>query len=66
MLAHVRCPTSVFVGEEDAANGPEKAMVIAAGVPGANLTILKGAGHQPNAEAADEVTALLRDHLARA
>jgi len=65
MLGHVTCPTTVFVGEEDGANGPEKAKVIAGGVPGATLTVIKGSGHQPNVEAAGEVTALLRAHLAR-
>ncbi|WP_162906814.1 alpha/beta fold hydrolase [Algihabitans albus] len=66
MLAHVRCPTTVFVGEEDGANGPEKAKVIAQGVPGAELHILRNVGHQPNVEAAEAVTALLLDHLSRA
>jgi len=65
MLAHVQCPTTVFVGEEDAANGPEKARVIAGGIPGAALHVIKGAGHQPNVEAADEVSAILRAHLQR-
>lgn len=64
MLAHVKCPTTVFVGEEDAANGPAKARVIAENVPGAKLHVIKGSGHQPNVEAADEVSAILRAHLA--
>lgn len=63
MLGHVKCPTTVFVGAEDAANGPEKAKVIAENVAGAKLHVISGAGHQPNVEAADEVSTILRTHL---
>lgn len=66
MLAHVTCPTTVFVGEEDAANGPDKARVIAEGIAGARLNILHNIGHQPNVEAPGEVTRIIRDHLERA
>ena len=64
MLPHVRCPATVFVGDEDGANGPDKARVIAKGIPEAKLHILPGIGHQPNVEAPDAVTDLLRSHLA--
>ncbi len=65
MLSHVQCPTTVFVGEEDGANGPDKARIIADGIPGAKLHVMPGIGHQPNVEAPEAVTDLLRTHLAQ-
>ena len=63
MLPHVTCPTTVFVGREDGANGPDKAQVIADGTPNATLHVMEGVGHQPNVEAPDDTTAILEAHL---
>lgn len=66
LLEHIECPTSVFVGELDHANPPEKSKVIADGVKGAVLTIFRSVGHQPNVEAPEQLTKYLADHLAAA
>lgn len=63
MLPFVKCPTTVFVGSEDGANGPEKAQVIAAGIPNATLHVMEGVGHQPNVEAPAITTTVLEAHL---
>lgn len=66
VLPHVQCPATVFVSAEDGANGPDKAQVMADGTPGATLHVMDGIGHQPNVEAPDEVTTILRQHLGAA
>jgi len=37
--------------------------MIAENIAGAKLHVISGVGHQPNVEAADEVSAILRTHL---
>ncbi|MGD1953714.1 MAG: alpha/beta fold hydrolase [Sphingomonadales bacterium] len=56
MLPHVQSKTLVFVGELDGANPPEKARTIAGGITSAQLDIMPGIGHQPNVEAAEELS----------
>jgi pimeloyl-ACP methyl ester carboxylesterase len=63
-LASIAIPTLVGVGELDALTPPHLAEEIAAGIPGARLAIIPGAGHLPSMEAPAAVTALLRDWLA--
>ncbi|MBF8290314.1 MAG: alpha/beta hydrolase fold protein [Chloroflexi bacterium] len=48
-LAEVRAPTLVIAGALDAA-GRERAAAVAAGVPGARLAVIDGAGHTPHLE----------------
>jgi pimeloyl-ACP methyl ester carboxylesterase len=49
LLAGVRCPTLVIVGEEDASFvGPSRDM--AATIPGAELVVVRDAGHSPQFE----------------
>jgi 3-oxoadipate enol-lactonase len=50
-LGAIRCPTLVIVGSEDALTPPAEAAALAAGVPGARLVEIAGAGHLPNLEA---------------
>jgi pimeloyl-ACP methyl ester carboxylesterase len=50
-LATIACPTLVIVGEEDQATPPAEAERMAAGVKGARLVRLPGAGHLSNLEA---------------
>jgi 3-oxoadipate enol-lactonase len=49
-LATIGCPTLVVVGAEDGLTPPAEAERLAAGVRGATLARLDGAGHLPNIE----------------
>jgi pimeloyl-ACP methyl ester carboxylesterase len=62
-LAAIAVPTLVGVGEEDALTPPHLAEEMAAGIPGARLARIPGAGHLPPMEAPDAVSRLLRDWL---
>jgi pimeloyl-ACP methyl ester carboxylesterase len=62
-LASIAVPTLVGVGEEDALTPPHLAEEMAAGIPGARLARIPGAGHLPPMEAPEAVTGLLRDWL---
>lgn len=63
-LAAIAVPTLVAVGEEDALTPPHLAEEMAAGIPGARLARIAGAGHLPPMETPGAVTDLLRDWLA--
>jgi pimeloyl-ACP methyl ester carboxylesterase len=63
-LARIAVPTLVAVGEGDALTPPELAEEMAAGIPGARLARVAGAGHLPPMERPAAVTALLRSWLA--
>jgi len=65
-LAAVRVPALVVVGAEDAITGPEKAEAIAAGIPGAELVRIEGAGHLSPIEKPDEVADAMARFFARA
>jgi 3-oxoadipate enol-lactonase len=62
-LARVAAPTLVVAGSDDPATPPEHAELIAAAIPGARLAIVDGARHLANVERAEEVTALMLEHL---
>ena len=62
-LAAIAVPTLVGVGEEDALTPPHLAEEMAAGIPGARLARIQGAGHLPSMETPAAVTELLRDWL---
>ncbi|RKS76509.1 pimeloyl-ACP methyl ester carboxylesterase [Actinomadura pelletieri DSM 43383] len=49
-LARISAPTLVLAGAEDTVTGPERAREIAAGIPGAALVTVPGAGHLANQE----------------
>ncbi len=49
-LATITCPTLVVVGEEDGLTPPAEAEKLAAGIRGAVLKRIQGAGHLPNLE----------------
>lgn len=57
-LGRVTAKTLVIVGSQDKAN-QQAARDLAAGIPGARLEVLPGAGHQPNVEAPDAFNALV-------
>jgi YbgC/YbaW family acyl-CoA thioester hydrolase len=56
-------PTLVIVGEDDAITPPDGARRLAAGVPGARLVIVPGAGHLPPVERPSETTAAILEFL---
>ncbi len=59
-IARISAPTLVLAGAEDTVTGPERAREIAAGIPGAALVTVPGAGHLANQERPAIVGAWLR------
>ncbi|HUQ73955.1 MAG TPA: alpha/beta fold hydrolase, partial [Burkholderiales bacterium] len=64
-LAAVRVPTLVICGTEDKVNPPELSRTIAAGIAGARMVWIEGAGHLCNIENPREFNAALDDFLPR-
>jgi 3-oxoadipate enol-lactonase len=65
-LAAIRCPTLVVCGSEDALKPPRFSREIAAGIEGAELVIIEGAGHAVVIEKPDAVNEVLLRFLAKA
>ena len=63
LLASIRCPTLVIVGDEDALTPPQLAREIAAGIPGAKLEIIPDCGHLSTMERPEAVNRALRAWL---
>ena len=59
-IGAIALPTDVVVGSRDVLTPPRTARAIAARVPGAVLTVLKGCGHMVMLERADELCSILR------
>ena len=59
-------PTTVIVGDRDRLTPPACAESIAGQLPDAEVTVLPGVGHMPMLESPAEITAALRDVIARA
>ena len=62
-LGQVRVPTLVIVGSDDALTPPAMARKLVAGIPGARLETIEGAGHLSNLEQPDAFNAALRPFL---
>jgi len=64
-LGEIRCPVTVIVGAEDV---PFLALAdeLVAGIPGATLVRIAGAGHSPQKSGRDAWLAAVRGHVARA
>ncbi len=62
-LARITAPTLVIAGSEDPATPPWHAAVIAGGIAGSRLRVVRGASHLANVSQAAEATALLTGHL---
>jgi proline iminopeptidase len=63
-LGEITVPTLVMAGREDFVFPPECQQELAAGIPGSQLVIIDGAGHNPQDEQAGEVIGVLRTFLA--
>ena len=64
-LAAIACPTLVLVGDADQLTPPALAQEIAAGIAGAQLTVVPGSGHLSTLEQPQRVTAALVAWLGR-
>jgi 3-oxoadipate enol-lactonase len=62
-LGEIAAPTLVLVGEHDEETPLSYAEALAAGIAGARLQIIPGAGHITNLEAPEAVNIALREHL---
>ncbi len=62
-LGRIAAPALVIAGSDDPSTPPEHAELLAAGIPGARLALIDGARHLANVERAEEVTALMLEHL---
>jgi 3-oxoadipate enol-lactonase len=62
-LGEIAAPTLVLVGERDEETPLSYAEALAAGIAGARLQIIPGAGHISNLEAPEAVNIALREHL---
>lgn len=62
-LTSVSAPTLVIAGTEDPATPPWHGAVIASGIRGSRLTVIRGASHLANVSQPGEVTAVLLSHL---
>lgn len=63
LLANIRCPTLVLVGEGDELTPPDLAKEIAGGIAGARLTIVPDCGHLSTLEKPEAVNAAMADWL---
>lgn len=62
-LGSITAPTLVIAGEQDPATPPPHAALIASGVAGSRLLVVRGAAHLANVGAPGEVGAALLAHL---
>lgn len=65
LLPSIACPTLVLVGDEDQWSPPAQHQAIAAAIPGAEMLVIKGAGHMLPAEEPALFVSALRAWLAR-
>jgi pimeloyl-ACP methyl ester carboxylesterase len=63
-LAAVTCPTLVVVGAEDTLTPPAEAAKMVAGIKGAKLATIPGAGHLPNIESPAAYDLALQEFVA--
>ena len=64
-VENIKVPTMILYGEEDTVYPPELARAMASRIPGAELTMIKGAGHLANLEQPDEFNRILLEFLKR-
>jgi 3-oxoadipate enol-lactonase len=62
-LAAITAPTLVIAGADDPATPPWHGALIAGGIPGAGLKVIRGAAHLANVSQPGEVSAALVQHM---
>jgi 3-oxoadipate enol-lactonase len=65
LLPRIKLPTLVIAGDKDRLIPVENSRVLASRIPGAELVILKGAGHEFFIEDTEEVNRIILDFLGR-
>jgi 3-oxoadipate enol-lactonase len=65
LLASIRVPTLVLVGDEDTIAPPDEARRMAAAIATAELTVIAGAGHLSSLEQPEQFTAAVEAFLSR-
>jgi len=65
MLASIRCPTLVLVGDADVATPPDLSQEIAAGIANATLTVVPNCAHLSTLERPEAVNAALIEWLTK-
>jgi len=63
VLGSITAPTLVIAGSEDPSTPPPHGALIAQGIAGARLRVIRGAAHLANVQTPGEFTGALRDHL---
>jgi len=64
-LGEIRCPVLVITGSEDRMMPPDNSRLLADGIPGAELYMVEGAGHEFFFEKPDEVNRVLIDFFSK-
>jgi pimeloyl-ACP methyl ester carboxylesterase len=64
-MAAIQCPTLIITGEEDTAQPPRNSESLAAGIRGARMICIPGAGHSSSLEQPEAVIAAIRELFAR-
>jgi len=64
LLASIKCPMLMLVGDGDAATPPELACEIVGGITGAKLAVIANCGHLSTLERPEPVNAVLAEWLA--
>jgi len=62
-MAAIQCPTLIIAGEDDTAQPPRNSKSLAAGIRGARIVIIPGAGHSSSLEQPEAVIAAMRTIL---
>ncbi|HET8891404.1 MAG TPA: alpha/beta hydrolase [Candidatus Angelobacter sp.] len=65
-MAAIRCPTLIIAGEDDTAQPPRNSQSLAAGIRGARMICIPGAGHSSSLEQPEAVIAAMQEFFARA
>ena len=65
VLAGIRCPTMVLVGDGDRLTPPDLSQEICAAIPGARLVVIPDCGHLSTVEQPVAVNAALAEWLER-
>ena len=60
-MAAIQCPTLIITGEEDTAQPPRNAESLAAGIRGARVVAIPGAGHSSSLEQPEAVITAMRE-----